>query len=141
MNQHGEVLLVQPDDPERGRPEVLRGDLRRMLLDALAPGTIQWGSKATAVPTTENGGHAVTFADGSVATADLLIRADSAWSKVRSLLSNAKPTYVGVSFIETWLHDCESRHTLSAKAVGGGALFRTRSWPLVLEQVLEMLGH
>ena len=48
--------------------------------------------------------------------------ADGAWSRVRPLLSNAKPEYVGTSFIETFLFDCETRHKASADAVGSGTM-------------------
>src|SRR5471032_3029543 len=45
LDQHGKVLLEMPDDGAGGRPEVLRGDLRRILLDSLPDGMIQWRRK------------------------------------------------------------------------------------------------
>ncbi len=50
LDSHGAVLLDEPDDGSGGRPEVHRGDLRRILLDSLPDGTIQWGRKVTARP-------------------------------------------------------------------------------------------
>jgi 2-polyprenyl-6-methoxyphenol hydroxylase-like FAD-dependent oxidoreductase len=40
LDRRGTVLLDQPDDGSAARPEVLRGDLRRILLDSLPDGTI-----------------------------------------------------------------------------------------------------
>jgi 2-polyprenyl-6-methoxyphenol hydroxylase-like FAD-dependent oxidoreductase len=56
-------------------------------------------------------------------TTELLVGADGAWSKVRPLLSEAKPAYAGVTYVETYLYDSDVRHKASAAAVGGGALF------------------
>ena len=44
LDQHGTVLLEEPDNGAAGRPEVLRGDLRRILLGSLPDKTIQWGN-------------------------------------------------------------------------------------------------
>ncbi len=123
MNKAGDVLLDEPDDPNSGRPEVLRGELRRLLLDSLAPGTIRCGFTVKSVETLGEGRYSLTFADDSRAMADLLIGADGAWSKVRPLLSESTPAYVGISFIEIWLNECDSKHPFSAKVTGDGSLF------------------
>jgi 2-polyprenyl-6-methoxyphenol hydroxylase-like FAD-dependent oxidoreductase len=127
LDKAGNVLLDEPDDGTGGRPEVPRGALRQILLDSLPAGTVRWGHKLTAVSPSVSqpgdGQHMLTFADGSTVTTDLLVGADGAWSRVRPLLSEAIPAYVGTSFIETYLYDADSRHKASAEAVGGGALF------------------
>lgn len=123
LDKHGTVLLDDPDDGTGGRPEVRRGDLRQMLLDSLPEDVVRWGHKVAAVSALGGGRHTLTFADGSAAVTDLLVGADGAWSKVRPLLSEAKPAYVGTTFIETYLFDSDTRHPASAEAVGGGALF------------------
>lgn len=123
LDSTGAVLLDQPDDGNGGRPEVRRGELRRLLLDSLPAGTVQWGRKLASVTALGGGRHALTFADGATATTDLLVGADGAWSKVRPLLSDAKPAYIGTTFVETHLSDADVRHPASAQAVGGGALF------------------
>jgi 2-polyprenyl-6-methoxyphenol hydroxylase-like FAD-dependent oxidoreductase len=122
LDKDGSVLLYQPDKGNGGRPEVPRGDLRRILLDSLPSGTVRWGHKTTAVSSIGDGRHTVTFANGSTATTNLLVGADGAWSRVRPLLTEAKPTYAGTSFIETFLFDCEARHKASADAVGSGTM-------------------
>jgi 2-polyprenyl-6-methoxyphenol hydroxylase-like FAD-dependent oxidoreductase len=122
VDKHGKVLLDEPDDGTGDRPEVPRGELRRILLDSLSAGTVRWGHKVAAVSALGDGQHRLTFADGSKVTTCLLVGADGAWSRVRPLLSEAKPVYVGTSFIETYLFDSDVRHRASAQAVGAGAL-------------------
>jgi 2-polyprenyl-6-methoxyphenol hydroxylase-like FAD-dependent oxidoreductase len=123
LDKQGTVLFEQPDDGTGDRPEVRRGDLRRILLDSLPADTIRWGHKLTTVSSLGGGRHLLSFAEGSTVTTDLLVGADGAWSRVRPLLSEAKPAYVGMSFIETYLFDGDTRHKASAEAVGGGSLF------------------
>ena len=123
LDKHGSVLLDQSDDGMGGRPEVPRGELRRILLESLPSDTIRWGHKVTAVSPLGGGRHEVTFHDSATVTTDLLVGADGAWSKVRPLLSDVKPIYVGAAYVETYLFDSDNRHKASAKAVGGGSLF------------------
>jgi 2-polyprenyl-6-methoxyphenol hydroxylase-like FAD-dependent oxidoreductase len=122
LDKDANVLLYQPDKGNGGRPEVPRGDLRRILLESLPAGTVRWGHKTTAVSSLGHGRHEVTFANGSTVTTDVLVGADGAWSRVRPLLSDAKPAYVGTAFIETFLFDCETRHKASTEAVGSGTM-------------------
>ena len=118
----GAVLLEMPSVGSGARPEVERGALRQILLDSLPADTIRWGCKVTAVCALGGGQHRLTFSDGSTATTALLVGADGAWSRVRPLLSDVKPEYAGLSFIETFLFDGDTRHPASASVVGDGTL-------------------
>ena len=51
LDRAGTVLLDRPDDGTGERPEVSRGELRQMLLDALPDGIVQWGRKVSGVQT------------------------------------------------------------------------------------------
>ncbi|MBT2411710.1 FAD-dependent monooxygenase [Streptomyces sp. ISL-12] len=119
----GTVLLDEPDDGTGGRPEVHRGELRRLLLDSLPEGTVRWGRKVSGVRALGGGRHEVAFADGTTVVTGLLVGADGAWSRVRPLLSAAVPEYTGTSFVETYLYDADTRHPGAAKAVGGGSMY------------------
>jgi 2-polyprenyl-6-methoxyphenol hydroxylase-like FAD-dependent oxidoreductase len=122
VDQHGTLLLDLPDDGSMTRPEALRGDIRRILLESLPAGTIRWGKKLQSVTSLGRGRHDLTFADGSTAASDLLVGADGTWSKVRPLLSDAKPAYAGMSYVDIYLHDVDQRHPEAANVVGNGAM-------------------
>ncbi|MEU8922372.1 NAD(P)/FAD-dependent oxidoreductase [Kitasatospora sp. NPDC048545] len=116
----GVVRLEQEDDGTGGRPEVDRGDLRALLVGSLPAGTVHWGRKAVGVRALGDGRHEVAFADGTAITTDLLVGADGAWSRIRPLLSRARPVYTGISFLEADLHEVDTRHPAVAALVGGG---------------------
>ncbi len=122
LDRDGTVLFDKADDGTGGRPEVQRGELRRILLDSLPAGTVRWGHKVASARTLGEGRHEVTFADGGTVATSLLVGADGAWSRIRPLLSTAIPEYTGTSFVETYLFDADTRHPAAAKAVGGGML-------------------
>jgi 2-polyprenyl-6-methoxyphenol hydroxylase-like FAD-dependent oxidoreductase len=92
-----------------------------MLLASLPKETVRWNRKVTSVAT-DGRLHTITFADGATISADLIIGADGAWSKVRSLLSDIKPTYTGTCFIEVALLESAARHQASIDAIGNGTL-------------------
>ncbi|MGW5492419.1 FAD-dependent oxidoreductase [Streptomyces olivaceoviridis] len=127
LDRDGTVLFEEADDGTGGRPEVQRGELRRILLDSLPAGTVRWGHKVSGVRPVGGGRHEVAFTDGTVVATSLLVGADGAWSRVRPLLSDAVPEYTGRSFVETYLFDSDTRHPAASKAVGGGSLFALAS--------------
>lgn len=91
-----------------------------MLLDSLPEDAVRWGHKVASVSPIVNGKHVLMFADGATETTDLVVGADGGWSKVRPLLSAAKPAYAGGVYVETYLFESDTRHKASATAVGGG---------------------
>ena len=123
LDPQGRLLLAQDDDGTGGRPEVLRGELRRILLESLPSGTVRWGQRLEAVDALGDGVHELRFADGTCTHCDVLVGADGAWSRVRPRLSAATPEYHGVVFIESWLRDVDRRLPATAALAGSGSLF------------------
>jgi 2-polyprenyl-6-methoxyphenol hydroxylase-like FAD-dependent oxidoreductase len=121
LDKTGTIRLQ--DSGNDTRPEIDRGALRDLLLQSLPTHFIHWGSKVTNVVKLEAGRHELTLASGETFTTTLLIGADGAWSKVRPLLSDAQPIYLGISFVETHLLDADVRYPESTALVGHGSMF------------------
>jgi 2-polyprenyl-6-methoxyphenol hydroxylase-like FAD-dependent oxidoreductase len=134
LNRHATVLREELDEGDLDRPEVDRGQLRNLLIDALPTTTITWNKKVVEVRHVSEGVHEVDFTDGTTITTELLVGADGAWSKVRPLLTDARRTYTGVSFVEADLFDADLKHPAEAAVVGGGMLF-------ALDGNTGILGH
>ncbi|MFC6644541.1 FAD-dependent oxidoreductase [Granulicella cerasi] len=123
LDKDGRVLMDDPDDGTGGRPEVPRGELRRILLESLPTDTVQWGRKLKFVEALGDARHRLVFAEGPSAEAELVVGADGAWSRVRPMVSDAKPVYTGTTYVETYLKDADVRHATTAEALGGGSMF------------------
>lgn len=122
VDKNGKILLEDLDKGNGTRPEVHRAKLRRILMESLPGDMIRWGHKVASVTSLGNGKHEVKFTNGNSVKTDLLIGADGAWSKVRPILTNVKPAYVGTSFIEMYLFDSDKNHKGSAEIFGLGTL-------------------
>ncbi|WP_181774948.1 FAD-dependent oxidoreductase [Amycolatopsis pittospori] len=117
LEPDGTLLLQEdtPDDAPLARPEVDRADLRDLLVDSLPEGTVRWGRAFTSA---ENG--VLCFADGSTVKYDLLVGADGAQSRVRALLTDARPAHIGQNIVEVGIPDIDRTHPDLAAMVGRG---------------------
>jgi 2-polyprenyl-6-methoxyphenol hydroxylase-like FAD-dependent oxidoreductase len=117
LEPDGTLLLQEdtPDDAPLLRPEVDRADLRALLLDSLPEGTVRWGR---AFASAADG--LVRFTDGSSAAYDLLVGADGAQSRVRALLTDARPEHLGQNVVEVGIPDIDRTHPDLAAMVGRG---------------------
>jgi 2-polyprenyl-6-methoxyphenol hydroxylase-like FAD-dependent oxidoreductase len=123
MDKAGTVFIDQASEGNSGRPEIDRTELRALLLDSLHPGRVVWDRKLSRARRLDDGRFELVFANGSRETADLLIGADGAWSRVRPLLSSAAPEYAGISYFELRVTDAPTTVPASAALVGTGSLF------------------
>ncbi|MCJ1471488.1 hypothetical protein MMC13_000127 [Lambiella insularis] len=109
----------------RDRPEIDRSALRDILLNSIQPDSIQWDRKLVRVesidgPTQKYNLH---FTDGVVEAFDLVVGADGAWSKVRSLVTDQLPFYSGVTVIELKAANVSANKQWLSDFTGSGSCF------------------
>ena len=105
---------------EIDRPEIDRGALRDLLLNALPDDVVRWGYRLDRIESGAVHRHSLVFMNGARSEADIVIGADGAWSKVRPFLTPLKPSYTGITFFEGWI---DKPRTEIAELVGHGTLF------------------
>ena len=106
VNERAEIIFsdheTKPGDDlgnEPARPEIDRGALRKIFLEALQPGTVVWDSHFISMEK-QNEGWLLHFKNSSSAYADLVIAADGANSKIRPYVTPIKAFYSGVTMVE-----------------------------------------
>lgn len=120
MDENEGVGTKRPD-AMNNRPEIDRVLLRTLLLDSLAKDSVRWGMKLLKVEPQPDGTYDLHFNNDHVETGfDIVVGADGAWSKVRPLVSDAKPFYSGISGLDVKLRDADSRHPDLGKRAGRG---------------------
>ena len=129
----GVLQFLETDVAGKNRPEVDRGHLRQMLLDALPAGVVRWGHALRSARLVGNACE-LTFAQGAVETFDLVVGADGTWSRLRALVSDAQPVYSGVTAFEYGIRDGDARHPAVATMVGRGLTF-------ALGDCKALIGH
>ncbi len=126
LDRTGTVVFEKAADGTGGRPEVQRGELRQLLLDALPAGTIRWGHKVAGTRALGEGRHEVTFAYGSTVVTSLLVGADGACSGS----GRCSPTpHPNTSARRSLRPTCSTPTLATANAVGGGSMVANGSTP------------
>jgi 2-polyprenyl-6-methoxyphenol hydroxylase-like FAD-dependent oxidoreductase len=133
-DKHGKLLLIDDDVAGKNRPEVDRAQLRKMLLDSLPANIISWDHELSSIHLQDDGGSELVFRNGTRVKVDLVVGADGAWSRVRPLVSQARPIYSGMAFVELGIDDADTRHPELARLVGRGLTF-------VVGESQALIGH
>jgi 2-polyprenyl-6-methoxyphenol hydroxylase-like FAD-dependent oxidoreductase len=116
-------LIRYEHEGDGTRPEIERGNLRAILLASFPSHLIHRSATVTDIISVGGGRHEVTVTPGYSFTTDLLIGADGAWSRVRPVTSDAKPAYLGISFVETHLKKADQEYPEAGRLVGQGSMF------------------
>ncbi|KAH8652106.1 oxidoreductase [Xylariales sp. PMI_506] len=131
------------DTRREGNPEIDRSALKQLLIDALPDGAISWNQHITAIapaagnpdrwtlhfaakgPFNSSSSTTTTSsaADTSAVEYDLVVGADGSWSRVRALITDAEPAYVGVTALDVWASDVDASDPETAALIGRGSCF------------------
>ena len=104
------------------RPEIDRPDLRRLLLGALALGTVRWGQAFEGLDEQPDGRLALRFAGQPTQVADVVIGANGGRSRVRRYTTATEPQYSGTVYVQGDLYDPATTAPALAALVNGGNL-------------------
>ncbi|KAJ5185840.1 Monooxygenase FAD-binding [Penicillium cf. griseofulvum] len=146
LNPAGKTIANFTDVGDR--PEIDRLQLRQLLLQSISPHKIRWGHSVESVErrgyeekTVEDGGCIIHFTNGSSATGyRLIVGADGIWSKVRPLLTSAKPKYSGKLFIEGKISHNNPSYSVAHELVGPGNMLVLGEQKMIAVQQLSD-GH
>ncbi len=104
------------------RPEIDRGPLRKILLEALPDETVVWDSHFLSMEK-EGEGWLLHFKNNTSAYADIVIAADGANSKIRPYITDIKSIYSGITSVEGNIYHAAINTPHLYELVKGGKIF------------------
>ena len=107
---------------EDAGPEIDRGDLRLMLLDALPDGMVAWNHNVDAVEEMGDGRWSLRSTGHDDVVADLVVGADGIGSKVRQQLTDVQPVYTGIAMVAANIRQELWRGSEVSDMVGEGSV-------------------
>lgn len=117
LNEHDSVNSHSED-----RPEIDRAPLRKILLEALTPGTVVWDSQFLSMEK-QGDGWRLYFKNGKSYDADIVIAADGANSRIRPYITDIQPVYSGITMVEGNIYHAAINAPKLWKLVEGGKIF------------------
>jgi 2-polyprenyl-6-methoxyphenol hydroxylase-like FAD-dependent oxidoreductase len=96
-DEHNESSEISFGD-EHFRPEIDRGALRKILLNALEPGTVIWDCQFMSMELVDHEWK-LECKNGTTAHADIVIGSDGARSTIRPYVTDIVPRYCGVTIV------------------------------------------
>ncbi len=128
VDKNGALFVDDHDKESTGafgdegfRPEIDRGPLRDILLNSLQPDTVVWDSHIISLENKDDQWE-IIFKNGQTATADLVIGADGANSKIRPFVTPIKPVYSGVIYLVSNILEAEKNTPKLYEFVKGGKI-------------------
>ena len=127
MDKDMTVYLSAPGTSKgssRGRPEIDRSQLRRILVEGYGEGSIRWGVRVSGVEGRGKGKWILRLKDGGQeGPYDLVVGADGAWSHVREQLSDAKPIFAGLGGFDMMIENAKEEQPEISELVARGSVF------------------
>ncbi|GFF24944.1 tetracycline resistance protein from transposon Tn4351/Tn4400 [Aspergillus udagawae] len=128
VNQTGETVTRFGEG--RDAPEIDRLQLRQLLLDSVDASKIRWNHEVRSVEREDSKSSGsrencctIHFTNGSSVTGcRLIVGADGVWSKLRPLLTPAKPVYAGKMYIEGKISHNNPSYSTAKETAGPGTM-------------------
>ncbi|KAL6243800.1 hypothetical protein RBB50_009234 [Rhinocladiella similis] len=119
------IIIYEDDGGPESRPEISRNSLTKLLLDQLSADNIEWDHKLSSASYltrgSDNAEIELDFGHLGKRTFDFVVGADGTWSRVRSLLTSAKPGYAGFQYMMLAIRQVTERYPAISEYVGSGS--------------------
>jgi 2-polyprenyl-6-methoxyphenol hydroxylase-like FAD-dependent oxidoreductase len=123
LDQTGTEMPDAGDDTHRDAgPEIDRGDLRNLLLDALPADVLHWDHRLEAVHEAGDGRWRLDFRDREPVVAALVVGADGVGSRVRAHLTPVRPAYTGITMVTADIRRDQWRGSKLSEILGEGSV-------------------
>ncbi|KAJ3491410.1 hypothetical protein NLG97_g5600 [Lecanicillium saksenae] len=124
-DEMGERVVVNSGDPsetnESDRPEISRNNLAQLLLTQIPADSVRWDHKLLSASQSTPGVTELDFGNGRKHEFDLVIGADGAWSRVRTLVTPVRPQYTNTQVVTITIRHITEKYPHLANLVGSGS--------------------
>ncbi|WP_136605404.1 FAD-dependent oxidoreductase [Paenibacillus dokdonensis] len=136
IDKNGKLYIDEMDEEDHwDRPEIDRGELCDLLISTLDTNCIQYGYKLERSILLGNGKTEIHFENGFTDTVNLLVGADGAFSRVRSLISDTEVEYTGVTMVELNIINAAEQYPELAAFNTNGKMFAMGDQHVIIGQL------